>query len=54
MKRNGQFHRPETRGQVTAGDGNHIYDKLADFFSQLFEFSTGKLSDVCWSIDAIE
>ena len=46
VKSDGQFHRPETRGQMTTGDGNHIHDDLANFFSQLFEFGAGKLFDV--------
>jgi hypothetical protein len=39
---------------VATGDGDHIHDDLTNFFSQLIEFSTGKLLHVCWKIDAIE
>jgi hypothetical protein len=39
---------------VTTGDGDHIHDDLANFFSQLFEFGAGKLFDVLWKIDAVE
>ena len=54
VKSDGQFHRPETGSQVATGDSDHIHDDLTNFFSQLIEFSTGKLFNVCWKIDAIE